>query len=854
MKKFILSVTFLGFAMCGLLYIDSLAAGTQAPNQTTVQSSADELSIVSTAVASSRTPTRGTTSHPSVTVLQQGNTPVIHTGKGNFPLRTYKPLAATNDPMGDQWWTKKSGLDQVWDAKIGVYQTTVAVIDTGIALNHEEFVGRWAVNSNEQGQTVFEKASQLNCTAGGLTLDKSCNLIDDDYDGIVDNETGSTTKQNPSRLNCTDRGLALDKSCNLIDDDGNGYVDDVRGWDFINNDNNVQAGEINSDGTGTTHATQVAGVLAANGNNARGIAGVNWTTKILPVQAIDDDGYGNTLSVARAIRYAADRNVDVINLSLGGSQEDSYLREAIQYALDKGTVVVAASGNDGCDCISYPARYPEVIAVGAESSAGGTASFSSYGNELDVVAPGDNINTSSWSKTNQGQQYVRGVAGTSFAAPYVSGILSLSKSYQPDASWAELVNLMQAKTDHPGLDATLPFSPKIGSGYVRANSLILRLLTADTPLIRYYFAPFAYGHTLDSNQIYQCEYGDLPTVLLYELVKGSDVQYTINKLGRQQAIDTGWTSKQLWYACVGLKSDKPNMKRTINIKYEFRNQTPDKIISTTSSPHGMKLYVNPDTTVPARASQIVDQPRSLWLDNQTTDLRATANKIVSTAAAEHSLATLVAYNIPVRDCGSYSTGGSNSSVSYRQWIRELAAGIGNRQAIVILEPDALAQINCLSTADQATRYADLSYAVNVLQSQTRAFVYIDAGHSAWVEASIMTARLKLANITQARGFALNVSNFQTSASNIEYGNNIAQQTGKSYVIDTSRNGLGANKEWCNPAGRALGERPTTTLKGQLDAYLWIKVPGESDGTCNGGPPAGEWWDVYARDLIKNAGF
>ncbi|MGI9028232.1 MAG: glycoside hydrolase family 6 protein, partial [Candidatus Saccharimonadales bacterium] len=679
-------------------------------------------------------------------------------------------------------------------------------------------------------------------------------LIDDDYDGIVDNETGITTKQNPSRLNCTDRGLVLDKSCNLIDDDGNGYADDVRGWDFINNDSNVQAGEVNPDGTGTTHATQMAGILAANGNNARGIAGVNWATKILPIQAIDDDEYGNTLSVSRAIRYAADRNADVINLGLGGSEEDSYLREAIQYALDKGSIVVAASGNDGCDCISYPARYPEVIAVGAESSVGGTASFSSYGNELDVVAPGYSMNTSSWSKTNQSQQYASGVAGTSFAASYVSGLLSQGRSYQPDASWAELINAMQAKTDHPGLDATLPFSPKIGSGYVRANSFIQRLQTPDTPAIRYYFAPFAAGHTMDSNQIYQCGDGDFPTTPLYELTKGADVQYTINKLSRQQAIDAGWTSKQLWYACIGMNSDKPGVKRTINLKNEIRNQTPDKTAQTTLSPHDMKLYISPDTSVPARASQIVSQPRSLWLGDWTSDVRATANKTVSSAVADRSIATLVAYNIPVRDCGSYSAGGANSSVDYRQWIRELAAGIGNRQAIVILEPDALAQIDCLSAADQTTRYADLSDAVNVLQSQTRAFVYIDAGHSAWVDPSTMATRLKRANITQAQGFALNVSNFQTSASNIEYGNKIAQQTGKNYVIDTSRNGLGANKDWCNPAGRALGQRPTTSANGRLDAYLWIKVPGESDGTCNGGPAAGQWWEAYAQDLIKNAGF
>ncbi len=216
----------------------------------------------------------------------------------------------------------------------------------------------------ETGPTTSEAASDLNCTGRGLPISKACNNIDDDQDGINDNETGATTVENPSFLNCSARGLSLNKNCNRIDDDANGFIDDSNGWDFDSGDPSVQAGERDPASASAFHGTSTAGTAAATANNGKGIAGVSWGAKILPLQALGDTGNGNTLSVARAVRYAADQGVNVINLSLGNSQEDSYLRSAIQYAIGKGAVVVASAGNDGCDCVIYPARYKEVVAVG----------------------------------------------------------------------------------------------------------------------------------------------------------------------------------------------------------------------------------------------------------------------------------------------------------------------------------------------------------------------------------------------------------------------------------------------------------------------------------------------------------
>jgi len=120
----------------------------------------------------------------------------------------------------------------------------------------------------------------------------------------------------------------------------------------------------------------------------------------------------------------------------------------------------------------------------------------------------------------------------------------------------------------------------------------------------------------------------------------------------------------------------------------------------------------------------------------------------------------------------------------------------------------------------------------------------------------MAAKLTRAGIANAAGFALNVLNYMTTEANTTYGTAISSLLGgKHFVIDTSRNGRGpaANNEWCNPAGRGLGEKPTTqTASALVDALLWIKTPGESDGECNGGPNAGAWYASYALGLAERA--
>lgn len=258
----------------------------------------------------------------------------------------------------------------------------------------------------------------------------------------------------------------------------------------------------------------------------------------------------------------------------------------------------------------------------------------------------------------------------------------------------------------------------------------------------------------------------------------------------------------------------------------------------------------------ALIERIASQPQAVWFGEWSGDVRRAVSSAVSDAARNGALPVLVAYNIPQRDCGGLSGGGGATAEAYRRWISAFADGIGGRRALVVLEPDALPMLDCLSPANQETRVALLRHAVSVLKA-TGAAVYLDAGHARWHSADEAAARLRRAGVADAAGFSLNVSNFVATDENARYADELSRRLGgKGAVIDTGRNGLGPapGDPWCNPDGRALGAPPTTeTGRASVHAHLWIKRPGESDGACNGGPAAGQWWGEYALGLARRAG-
>ncbi|MGE2692037.1 glycoside hydrolase family 6 protein [Mycolicibacterium pulveris] len=283
---------------------------------------------------------------------------------------------------------------------------------------------------------------------------------------------------------------------------------------------------------------------------------------------------------------------------------------------------------------------------------------------------------------------------------------------------------------------------------------------------------------------------------------------------------------------------------------------------------GMPFYVNPRSKARAAAdavdppnpllNAIADTPTAYWMDHLSTP--SVDAKYIADAQAAGTMPILALYGIPNRDCGSFAAGGFGSAGAYRGWIDGVAAAIGSGPAAVILEPDALAMADCLSPAQRQERFELIRYAVDTLTRNPATAVYVDAGHPRWVGVEDMAGRLNEAGVAKARGFSLNTANFFTTEESIGYGEAISGLTnGAHYVIDTSRNGAGPTDEelyWCNPAGRALGVRPTTqTASPRVDAYLWVKRPGESDGACrSGNPPAGRFVNDYAIELARNAGW
>ncbi len=287
-----------------------------------------------------------------------------------------------------------------------------------------------------------------------------------------------------------------------------------------------------------------------------------------------------------------------------------------------------------------------------------------------------------------------------------------------------------------------------------------------------------------------------------------------------------------------------------------------------------ELFVEPDNPAGTQADEwrssrpddaalmdrLGEQPVGKWIGEWSGDVREAVDTHVTAAHAHDSLPVLVAYNIPVRDCAQHSDGGAPSGEAYEEWIAQFSEGIDDRPSIVILEPDALTLTDCLDEGQYDERFGLLAEAVRTLGSNAETAVYVDAGHSGWREAGEVADRLRDVGIEEAAGFALNTSNFQATDESIEYGRTVSEDIDgeTSFVIDTGRNGAGAadgDDGWCNPSDRAFGETPTTdTGEDLVDAYLWAKVPGESDGECHGGPPAGEWWGEYALGLAQRAGW
>lgn len=336
----------------------------------------------------------------------QGNSQVLSVE----PLKQRRMTQTPNDADFSLQWHhyELNDIDidstDAWDTTTGSSSVIVAVVDSGVDLDHEDLADNIWVNTGE--------------IAG-----------------------------------------------NGVDDDGNGFVDDVNGWDFVDSDNDPNPApngtDDDADGQvdgGVIHGTHVAGLIGAVGNNSVGGSGVNWDVSIMAVRALDDEGYGNDPDIAQAVEYAADNGASVINLSLGAYGNSSEMEAAVQYAIDAGVLVMAAAGNDAVDINVdgfYPACSDGVVGVAATNAADTAASFSNYGSTcVDIAAPGASIFSTLFTDATFGFTDSYGyLSGTSMATPIVSGAAALIKASNSGFTDADILDAMTTTADDIGLGA-----------------------------------------------------------------------------------------------------------------------------------------------------------------------------------------------------------------------------------------------------------------------------------------------------------------------------------------------------------------------------------------------------------------
>jgi endoglucanase len=267
-----------------------------------------------------------------------------------------------------------------------------------------------------------------------------------------------------------------------------------------------------------------------------------------------------------------------------------------------------------------------------------------------------------------------------------------------------------------------------------------------------------------------------------------------------------------------------------------------------------------DSREPAIASRIAAVPQGIWFSAyKPATVQSDVAAVTGAAASAGKTPVLVVYEIPNRDCGGASAGGAPDIASYESWVQSFANGLGGHQVVVILEPDSVALQTCLSAQQTTDRDNALAFAgSHIKAADPAAKVYMDAGHSAWNSPSAQASALTAAGVkTSADGIFSNVSNFMTTADEVAYDKQVLSALGSPsnlhIVVDTSRNGNGpaAGNPWCDPSGRALGQTPTAnTGDAAVDAYLWVKPPGESDGCADA---AGTFDPALAYALITNGG-
>jgi len=336
------------------------------------------------------------------------NLPEVDYAEPNY---TYQASIIPSDTFfNNQWYLKKVKAVEAWDSVRESPNVVIAILDSGVQINHPDLQSNIWLNKKE----------------------------------IADNN---------------------------IDDDKNGFIDDINGWDFVNNvPDPAPKFKTGFTEDGILHGTIIAGIAAASGNNAAGIAGITWKAKIMPLKILDDKGGGSASKVITAVDYAIANGANIINLSFVGFGYSKGLDEAIKRAYDAGLIVVAAGGNEigqgaGYNLDETP-MYPvcfdgtdgenRVIGVAATDTIDQKAAFSSFSNKcIDLAAPGVSVfstvvySSNNYIKDRPFNKYYDGYwSGTSVAVPMVSGALALLESANPSLNRDGIIKALLDNTDN----------------------------------------------------------------------------------------------------------------------------------------------------------------------------------------------------------------------------------------------------------------------------------------------------------------------------------------------------------------------------------------------------------------------
>ncbi len=270
------------------------------------------------------------------------------------------------------------------------------------------------------------------------------------------------------------------------DDDANGYVDDIHGWSFVKRDTEIDTQsdtDENSEHLVINHATVVAGIIGAAGNNKQYGVGIAYGAKLMNLQVVDENGLGTPEALVEAIYYAANNGADVINISMVGKGSVPEVRSAVNYAYQKGVIVVGAAGNE-MENLNESPRFPicndmfdpytEVIGVSAIDSTRRLAGFSNIGAGcIDITAPGVDIaGPIRSSSSNNLELYETGWNGTSFAAPFVSAAAALVKSVQPLWHVDQIVRTLQSTVRHTPNPDEAAYAETYGKGLIQIGNAV----------------------------------------------------------------------------------------------------------------------------------------------------------------------------------------------------------------------------------------------------------------------------------------------------------------------------------------------------------------------------------------------